>query len=125
MEISRLGVELDLQLPAYTIATTTPDPNCICDLYHSLWQHRTLKPLSKARDLTCILIDTSGFLNLLRTGTPKKYFLTREQRAGVHEGAAKVPRIQELRNNYRGMYNSINFGVSINHDSNTYGGDRK
>ena len=37
MEIPGLGVELKLQLPAYTIATATPDLSCICDLPHSSW----------------------------------------------------------------------------------------
>jgi len=32
MEVPRLGVKLELQLPAYTTATATPDPSCICDL---------------------------------------------------------------------------------------------
>ena len=58
MEVPRLGVELELQLPAYTTAKVTLDPSCICDLRHSLWQHRILNPLNKARDGTCILMDT-------------------------------------------------------------------
>ena len=33
MEVPRLGDELELQLPAYTTATATPDPSCVCDLY--------------------------------------------------------------------------------------------
>ena len=28
MEVPRLGIELELQLLAYTTATATPDPNC-------------------------------------------------------------------------------------------------
>ena len=32
MEIPRLGVESELQLPAYTIATATSEPSDICDL---------------------------------------------------------------------------------------------
>ena len=35
MEVSRLGVESELQLPAYTIATAIKDLSCVCDLYHS------------------------------------------------------------------------------------------
>ena len=31
----------------------------VCDLYHSSWQCRIPDPLSKARNRTCILIDTS------------------------------------------------------------------
>ena len=36
MEVSRLGVELELQLPASTTATATWDPNRICDLHESV-----------------------------------------------------------------------------------------
>ena len=34
------------------------DPNCVCDLYHSSWQHLILNPLSEARDQTQILMAT-------------------------------------------------------------------
>ena len=59
MEVPRLRVELELQLPAYTTATAAQDPSCICDLHHSSWQYQTLNPLSEARDQTLILVDTS------------------------------------------------------------------
>ena len=32
MEVPGLGVGSELQLPAYTTATATPDLSCICDL---------------------------------------------------------------------------------------------
>jgi len=38
MEGPRLGVELELQMPAYTTATARQDPSHICDLNHSSWQ---------------------------------------------------------------------------------------
>ena len=50
VEIPRLGVKWELQLPAYATATATPDPRCICNLHHSLQQHWILNPLGKARD---------------------------------------------------------------------------
>ena len=50
MEVPRLGVKLELQLPAYTTGTATWDPICICDLHHSSQQCWILHPLSKARD---------------------------------------------------------------------------
>ena len=53
-----LGVESELQLPAYTTATPTPDLSCICDLHQSLWQCGILNLLSGARDQTCIPMDT-------------------------------------------------------------------
>ena len=53
-EVSRLGVEAELQMPAY--ATATPDPSCICNLHHRLMATRD--PFL-ARDQTCILMDTS------------------------------------------------------------------
>ena len=35
MEVPRLGVEMDQQLPAYTTATANRDPSRVCNLYHS------------------------------------------------------------------------------------------
>ena len=42
MELPWLGVELKLQLPAYT--TTMPDLRHVYDLHHSSQQHLTLSP---------------------------------------------------------------------------------
>ena len=56
--IPRLGVESELHQPAYTTATTMWDLSRICDLHHSAWQRQILNPLSKARDQTCVLMDT-------------------------------------------------------------------
>ena len=65
MEVPRLEVESELQLPAYTTATAMQDPSHICNLYHSSWQHWILNPLSKARHQTRILMDPSWVLNPL------------------------------------------------------------
>ena len=46
-EVPRLGVELELQLPAHTTATAMPDLSCVCDLHHSSWQRRILNPLTE------------------------------------------------------------------------------
>ena len=43
-------------------ATATGDRRHICDLYHSSWQPWITDPLSKARDQTRILMDTSRIL---------------------------------------------------------------
>ena len=73
MEVSRLGVELELQLPAYTTATAMADPSRVCDLHRSSRQHWILNPLSKARDRTCNLMDTSQIRFRCATmGTPQK-----------------------------------------------------
>ena len=56
---SSLEVESELQLPAYTTATATWELNCICHLHHSSQQSRILNALSKARDQTRVLMDTS------------------------------------------------------------------
>ena len=50
MEVLRLGVELELQLPAYATATATPDLSSVCSLHHSSQQCRILNSLSKAKD---------------------------------------------------------------------------
>ena len=47
MEVPRLGVKLELQLPAYATATATWDPSCVCDLHHSSWQTQSLTHLGR------------------------------------------------------------------------------
>ena len=59
MEIPKLRVQSELQLPAYTRATATLDSSRICDLHHSSRQHQILNPLSEARDPTHVLVDAS------------------------------------------------------------------
>ena len=44
--------QIELQLPAYTTATTMQDPSCLCDLHHSPRQRQILHPLIEARDRT-------------------------------------------------------------------------
>ena len=74
MEVPRLvGVELELQLSAFTTATATRDLSRICNLHHSSWQSQILDPLSEARDQTHIPVDTSWVcLRWATMGSPKK-----------------------------------------------------
>ena len=65
MEVPGLWVKLELQLPAYAIATAMWDPSCLCNLYQSSQQCWILNPLSETRDRTCILMNTSWVFNLL------------------------------------------------------------
>ena len=72
MEVPRLRVELELQLPAYTTATATPDPSRVCELHHSSQQRQILNPLSEARDGTCNLMVPSWIhFCCTTTGTQK------------------------------------------------------
>ena len=57
MEVPRLGVKSELQLPA--TATATWDPGCVFNLHYSSWQRQLLNSLSEARDQNHILLDTS------------------------------------------------------------------
>ena len=59
MEVSRVGLELELWVPAYTTATATPDLSLTCDLHRSSRQRRILNPPSGTRDQTQVLIDIS------------------------------------------------------------------
>ena len=71
MEVSRLGVESGLPLPAYTTAQATWDAGRVCDLHHGSQQRRIPDPLSKARDPTRNLMDTSWICFRCATaGTP-------------------------------------------------------
>ena len=58
-EVPRLGVLSELQLPAYTTATTMQELGRICDLHHRSGQRQILNPLNEARDRTCVLMDAS------------------------------------------------------------------
>ena len=62
MEVLRLGVKLELQLPTYSTATATPDLRLVCNLHNNSQQHRILNPLSRARDQIRILMDTVRFV---------------------------------------------------------------
>ena len=59
VEVPRLGVESELQLPAYTPAIATWDLSHVCKLHHNSRQCRILNPLNKARDQTCNLMNTN------------------------------------------------------------------
>ena len=75
MEVPRLGLQLELQLPAYAMATAIPDPSCICDLHHGSQQHWILNPLNKAGDGTRNLIVPSWILfHCAMMGTPRFFF---------------------------------------------------
>ena len=73
MEVPRLGVQLELHLPAHATATATSDPNRICDLYHSSRQGQILNPLSEARDQTCnLMVPNQIHFCCTTMGTPKQ-----------------------------------------------------
>ena len=59
MEVPRLGVKSERQLPAYTTATATPDPSRFCDLQPQLPGTQISNSLGKAKDRTLILTDAS------------------------------------------------------------------
>ena len=65
MEVPRLGVESELQLPAYTTVTAMLDPSRICNLHHSSWQSQILKLLSRARDQTATSWFLVGFISIV------------------------------------------------------------
>ena len=58
MEVPRLGLQLELRLPASTTATSVQSH--ICNLHHSSQERRILNPLCEARDWTYVLMDASG-----------------------------------------------------------------
>ena len=77
-EVPRLGVQLELQLSAYTTATATPDPSRVCDLHHSSQQRKILNPLSEARDRTRNLVVPSRIhFHCTMMGTPHGWLCSR------------------------------------------------
>ena len=71
MEVPRLGVSPELQLPAYARAIATPDLSHVCDLHRSSWQQRILDPLSETGNRTRNLMVPSQICFCCTTmGTP-------------------------------------------------------
>ena len=86
MEVSRLGIQSQLQLLACATATATSDPSHICDLHPSSWQCRILNPLREARDRTHNLMDPSQIhFCYATTGTPKFLVLFLEEMERLEE----------------------------------------
>ena len=80
-------------MPTYTTAIATRDPSHICDLYHRSRQCHIPDPLSKARDGTLILMDTSWIcFCCATTGTPHFHF--REVQIEVQ--SSNLPQIKML-----------------------------
>ena len=72
MKVPRLGVESELQLPAYTTDTARQVPSSIFNLHHSSQQCWIPDTLSEARNWTCILMDTEWICFCCVTkGTPR------------------------------------------------------
>ena len=66
MEVPRItATAMEWQPLACTTATAMPDLSHICNPCHRLQQCQILNPLTKARDRTCILMDTSWVLHPL------------------------------------------------------------
>ena len=65
VEVLRLGVESELQLPAYVTAsaTATLDPSRVCDPHHNSQQRQILNLLSEAGDQTFVLMGTSQIVS--------------------------------------------------------------
>ena len=71
VKVPTIGVKSELQLPAYTTATATPDLRLVCDLLHRSRRCQILNPLSEVRDRTCNLMVPSRICFLCATtGTP-------------------------------------------------------
>ena len=78
MKVPRLGVQMELQLLAYTRAKATQYPSRICNLHHSSQQRQIRNPLGEARDRTQNLMAPSQIHFWCATmGTPNVKFLKR------------------------------------------------
>ena len=76
MRVPRLGVQWELQLPAYATATATPDPCHVCNLHHNSRQCEILNLLSEAKDRTHnLMVPIRICFCCIMTGTPEQRFL--------------------------------------------------
>ena len=75
IEVPRLGVDLELQLPGCTTASTPPDLSQVYNLHHSSRQCSILNQLSEAGHQTRNLMVPSWIHFLCSTmGTPWRFF---------------------------------------------------
>ena len=83
MEVPRLGVKSELLLLVYTTTTARPDLSHVCELHNSSQQHQILNPLSKARDLTCVLMDAGQIrFHWASVGTPNLHIFLEHPKNG-------------------------------------------
>ena len=95
MEVPRLGVKSELQLPAYTTATATWDLSHICDLHHRSRQCQILNTLSEAR----IKPATSWILVGFVTPEPQQELFLRNYFYLYILNRSYIYRVQKLREN--------------------------
>ena len=76
MEVPRLGVQSELQLPAYATGTAAQDPSQVFDVHQSSRQHQILNPQNEARDRTHNLMLPSWISFCCTTmGTPQFFLM--------------------------------------------------
>ena len=139
MEVPRLGVKSELQLPAHTIATQ--DLSYVCNLYHSSRQCQILSPLSEIRDRTHNLMVPSRIcFCCAMMGTPVHesldlgpdvqagwqclfYCISSSVRAHTHPHTQYI--IRYLSRCINIIYNFIMSSVLKNYNSRKQGGVRK
>ena len=102
IEAPKLGVQLQLQLAAYT--TAMQHLSHICNLCHSSWQHGILDLLSEARDGICVLRDTvsSDHFCWAMTWTPRCHIwkLSNDFRWICYKKRIRLPQQKSLQVKY-------------------------
>ena len=80
MEVPRLGVKLEIQLPAYNTAAAMRAMSGVCELHHNSRQCGILNPLREPRDWTCNLM-VPGWICFCcaMTGTPGSTFFCKKK----------------------------------------------
>ena len=85
MEVPRLKVKSELQLPVYTTATAMLDLRFVFDLHCSSRQHWILNLLSETRDQIHTIKDTKTVCNpLSHNGNSEKHLLTHPSPAYIY-----------------------------------------
>ena len=111
MKVPRLGVKVEVQLPAYPTATEIQGPSYVWNLHHSSWQYRILNPLSETRDWTYILMDTSQVRYCwAMMGTPEKYHLKRTH-TQTHTQWDKAQNVKKNNNSFKTNWHSKKYYI--------------
>ena len=110
MEVPRLGVKLEVQLPVYATVIAMWDPSCVSDLHHSPWQCRI--PMARPGIKTASSWILVGFIS----AEPQKELpeiLKSDQFCGDNIYAPRRPKSSDFRH-HRKKTLRISFFLEIN-----------
>ena len=96
MEGTSLGVESEQQPPAYTTATATPDPSCICNLHYSSQQYQILHLLSEEAEHPHGCQSGSCILRFSKTSLDSEVKAGNKAEQGKKKNSLRIIQVRQM-----------------------------